>query len=181
MVKNLSFFIIILLICGCSASKKTIIADSLDETPVITGSVVNASAFQKGGTLVLGSFKPGVGAAADDETDRLSAMMIKGIKDTLPEDNTHFTLTTDNPNGSDFFLEGYIDDYGRDKHYSPVKLRKNQVHLSIDGQIWLRETGEKVFLFQTACIIDLKTQNPNTVAYDIGISIAHFITSKESG
>ena len=48
-------------------------------------------------------------------------------------------------------------------------------HLSVDGEIWLRETGEKIFLFQTSIMIDLKTQNPKTVAYQIGVAIAHFI------
>jgi len=167
-VKNLSFLLIILLFSGCSSSKKTIIADSLDATPVITGSVIDAAAFQKGGTLVLGAFKPGPGAAADDETDRLSLAIVKGIKETLPDDAAHFTLVPDDQKDSDCFLDGYIEDYGRKGH---------MVHLSVDGEIWLQSSGEKIFSFQTAIMIDLKTQNPKTIAYQIGIAIAHFIGS----
>ena len=167
-VKNLSFLFIILLICGCSSSKKVIVSNPLNATVVITGWVVNPSAFEKGGTLILGSFKPGGGAAADDETDQLSSMMIKGIKDTFPEDNTHFTISTDDQKDSDCFLEGHIEDYGRKGYFS---------HLSVDGEIWLRETGEKIFFFQTSTLINLKIQNPKTVAYQIGVAIAHFIGS----
>ena len=144
-------------------------SDSLDAAPVIAGSVVNASAFEKGGTLALGSFKPGTGAAADDETDQLSMMMIKGIRETLPEDNTNFTVSPDDQKDSDFYLEGYIEDYVRRGHFA---------HLSVDGEIWLRETGEKVFLFRTSVMIDLKHQSPNTMAYQIGTAIAHFIGSQ---
>jgi hypothetical protein len=133
---------------------------------VITGSLPNPSAFEKGGRLALGSFKPGPGAAADDETDELSSMIIKGIKDTLPAANTHFTIPADDGQDSDFDLEGYIEDYGNKGHSS---------HLSVDGAIELRETGEKILLFQTSVMIDLKTQNPKTVAYRIGAAIAHFI------
>jgi len=168
-VKNLSFLLIILLICGCSSSKKIIVSKPLDENFVVTGEIVNLSAFEKGGTLVLGPFKAGAGAAADDETDKLSLMMIKGIKDALPEDNTHFTISTDDQKDPDCLLEGYIEDYGRVKgHFS---------RLSVDGQIWLRETGEKIFVFQTSVMINTKKQDPNAVAYQIGEAIAHFIGS----
>ena len=172
-----SLWLIILLICGCSPSKRIIVSNTLNTIPVITGSVVNSSAFDKGGTLFLGSFKPGTGAAANDETDQLSAMMIKGIKETLPAENTHFTIQTDNLEGSDCLLEGYIDNYGHEGHIPHLKLRKNQTFLSMDGEIWLRETGEKIFLFQTSAVIDIKTQNPQAVAYQIGVAIAHFIGS----
>lgn len=145
------------------------VSDSLDATVVVTGSVANPSAFAKGGTLVLGSFKPGPGAAADDETDQLSSMMIKGISDTLPEDNTRFTIQTDDQKVPDYFLEGYIENYGHEGH---------STFLSVDGDIWLRETGEKVFLFQTSVVIDHKTQNPKTVAYQMGVAIAHYIGSR---
>jgi hypothetical protein len=178
-VKNLSFLFIILFICGCSPSKKIILADSLDATPVVTGSVINASAFEKGGTLVFGSFKAGPGAEAGDETDQLSLMITKGIKETLPEDNTHFSIQADDQKDSDCYLDGYIEDYGRDEHFSHMKLRKTQAHLSVDGEVWLRETGEKIFSFQTAIVIDLKTQNPKIAAYQLGVAIAHFIGSKQ--
>jgi hypothetical protein len=168
-VKNLSFLFIILLICGCSSSKKVIISDTSGSAPVVTGSVVDPTAFAKGGTLLLNSFKAGTNAAADDELDQLSAMMIKGIKDTLPGSNSHFTVQSDDQKDSDFFLEGYIEDYGRKGHLA---------HLSVDGEIWLRETGEKIFLFQTSTVIHLKSQDPKSVAYQIGAAIAHFIGSK---
>ena len=167
-VKNLSFLFIILLISGCSSSKKILVSDSLDGTPVISGSVVDLSSFQKGGSLGLGLFKAGSGAAADDETDQLSFMMIKGIKDTLPQDNTPFNIATDAQKDPDLYLDGHIDDYGRKGH---------SAHLSVDGEIWLQESGEKVFLFQTSIVINLKTQNPKTVAYQIGVAIAHFISA----
>ena len=170
-VKNLSFLLIMLLICGCSSSKKMVVSDSLDETPVIAGSVINPSAFEKGGTLVFGLFKPGAGAAADDETDQLSSMLIKGIKDILPQENTNFTIQADDQKDSDLYLEGYIEDYGRKGRSS---------HLSIDGEIWLRETGEKIFLFQTSTMIDLKKHDPQAVAYQMGVAIAHFIGSHKS-
>lgn len=147
---------------------------------MITGSVVDPSSFEKGGTLVLDAFKPGSGTEANDDSDQLSLMMVKGIRDALPAGNTQFTLSTDDQKNSDFVLDGYIDDYGRDKHFTHMNLRKTQVHLSMDGEIWLRETGEKVLTFQTSTVIDLKKQDPKTVAYQIGVTIAHYIASKGS-
>ena len=177
MIKNISILLLAILICGCSTTKKSIVSDSLDAIPVITGSVVNQAAFQKGGSLVLGTFQPGSGAAADDETDQLSSMIIKGINETLPGDHTHFSVS-DDPKDSDCVLEGFIETYGSDPKASHMKLRKDQTFLSVDGDIWLRMTGEKIFLFQTSMVIDLKSQNPNTVAYQIGQAVAHYIGSQ---
>jgi len=178
-VKNLTLLFIILFFAGCASTKKAVVAESLDAIPEISGSVANAAAFNKGGSLSLGVFKAGIGASADDETDQLSAMMIRGIENTLPEDNTHFTISADDRVGSDCNLEGYIENYGRDNSATHHKLNKNETYLSIDGDIWLRDTGEKILLFQSSVVINLKTQNPKTVAYQIGVAIAHFI-SKES-
>ena len=177
MLKNLFLLFILFLFCGCSSTNRIIISKSSELTPVITGSVVNPSAFKDGGTLVLGAFKPGVGAAADDVTDLLSTLIVKGISDALPSENTPFTISLDDQTSSDFFLEGYIDAYGRDRRFTHMKLRNDQIYLSIDGEIWLRETGEKICLFQSSMVIDLKTQNPKRVAYRMGVAIAHFIGS----
>ena len=136
---------------------------------MITGSVVNSSAFEKGGTLVLGPFKPGPGAAADDETDQLSLMMIKGIKDTLLKDSAHFTILADDTKDPDFYLEGHIEDYASKGHFA---------RLFVNGEIELRETGERILIFQASTKIDLKTQNSETAAYQIGVAMAHFIRSK---
>ena len=155
--------------CGCASSKKMIITESLDETPVITGSIVNPAVFEKGGSLILGSFKPGSNAAADDTTDHLSMMIIKGINDTLPAINNPFTIVSDDQKNTDCVLEGYIEDYSK---------KGNAYILSVDGEIWLKATGEKIFLFQTSAIIKIKTQNPNTIAYEIGIAVAHYIGSQ---
>jgi hypothetical protein len=176
-LKNLSLLLIIFILGGCSASTKIVIPNHSDEAPFVTGSVVNSSAFAKGGTLVLKSFKAGDGAAADEETDRLSSMVIKGITDTLPGENTKFTFQTQDPDDSDFYLAGHIENYGDASSVHNMGLRKNQVYLSLDGEIWLRETGEKVLLFQTSTIFNLKTQDPTAEAYQIGVGIAHYIGS----
>lgn len=158
-----------------------ITAGPLKAIPLITGSVVNSSAFEKGGTLVLGSFRAGPGAAADDETDQLSSMMMKGINDTLPALNSHYTIPTNDQKGSDCFLDGFIEVYGRERRITHRKLNKNQTFLSVDGQIWSRDTGERIFLFQTSYVIDLKAQDPKTVAYQIGVAIANFVGSYNIG
>ncbi len=136
--------------------------------PDITGGVADQTLFQKGGTLFLGSFRAGVGAAADEETDLISAMLIKGIRDTLPQESSHFTLLANDQGNADFLLEGHINDFTHKGRFS---------RLSVDGEIWIRETGDRVFLFQHSSKIDFKTQDPKAVAYQLGVSIAHFIGS----
>ena len=171
---KIPFLVFILIFCGCSSSKNTIIADSLDATPVISGAVVNASLMARGGSLVLGAFKPGAGAVADDQTDQISGMILKGIRDALPENAPAFKIQSNSKATPDYILEGIIENYGRTGP-SPHPLRKNQIFMSVDGNIWLTQTGEKILLFRTSIIIDLKTQNSISEAYQVGAAIARFI------
>lgn len=180
-VRILSFLTIILLFSSCATPRKIIVSDFLDSTPVVSGAVINDFAFARGGTLVLGPFKPGTGAAANDETDQLSLMITKGIYDTLSGEHTHFIIQTGDLAQPDCFLEGYIEDYGRQGNILHQKLRQNQAFLSVNGEIWLRETGEKILSFETSVVIDLKTQSPKTAAYQMGAAIARFIGSFDTG
>ena len=102
--------IIIPLISGCTSSKKIIVSQALDAIPAVTGSIINPSVFDTGGTLALGTFKPGANASADDQTDKLSSMIIKGFKDVFSSQSNHFTLQKGNINDSDAVLEGFIAD-----------------------------------------------------------------------
>ncbi len=154
-------------------------ADSLNATPVVTGSVINPSAFAKGGMLFLGAFKPGRGAAADAETDEASSMIVKGISDVLPAVNTSFIVSTDPEQQPEYLLEGHIEEYGRPKSSSGPKLRKDQVVLSVNGEIWIWKTGEKICSFQTSVTLDRKKDDPRVIAYQIGVAISHFIRSKQ--
>ena len=175
MARNLLFLFIFFLIYGCLPAKKIIPADSFSSqsVPVVTGSLVNSAAFERGGTIALGLFKPGPEAAANEETDSLSLMLIKGIKETLLKEKTHFTIAEDEQKNPDFLLEGYIENYAKAKRFSHT-----EAHLSVDGEIGLRETGEKILLFQSSAVINLKNQDPLGVAYQMGVAIAHFIGSQ---
>jgi len=82
-VKKLPFLFILFLICGCHAAQKTFLSHPYPDIPAVSGSVINHAAFERGGTLGVSVFKPGPGAAANEETDRLSSMLVKGVKDTL--------------------------------------------------------------------------------------------------
>ena len=138
----------------------------------ISGSVLDSPALAKGGTLALGSFKPGTGAAADDETDRLSVQIVKGINDLLPGENTPFKMQNGNASDPDFILEGYIEDY---------ETKGHSARLTVDGEIWSRDSGEKILLFKTSAVFNLKVQDPKQAAYQIGGAIARYIGSQANG
>jgi hypothetical protein len=179
-VKYLSLLFIIVLIGACATSKRAPVSHTpaapqaptepqapVAVAPQISGSVLTSSLFTRGGSLSLGSFKAGTGAAANDETDDLSARIMQGIHDILPGMGTVFSLA-DNPTESDYVLEGYIENYTK---------RGSVANLSVDGEIWLQSTGEKIFVFQTSMVIDLKKQEPKSVAYQIGEAIARFMAT----
>ncbi|MBF0504958.1 MAG: hypothetical protein HQL14_07645 [Candidatus Omnitrophica bacterium] len=177
MIKKLSFLLLFTVICGCSSTKKIDHSHLFTKAPVVTGSLINATAFQREGSLVLGVFKPGPDAAANDETDRLSLMLIKGIKETLLQEKTaHFKILDDDQKNPDFVMDGYIEGYTKAGRFSHLLWHKNEARLSVDGEIWLQKTGEKIFMFQASEVINLNNQNSLSAAYQMGAAIAEFIS-----
>ena len=164
-----------MLVCCSCAHVRPIEHPVAIDRAAVTGSVINAQSFHKGGTLALSAFKPGPGAAANEQTDRLSLMLIKGIKESLSQHNTPFMLADGNDNSPNFVMAGYIEDYAQSPGVSRHILRKNEAALSVDGEIWFQETGEKVFIFQGVTNINLKKEDPMAKAYQLGRAIGDAI------
>lgn len=169
----LSVLALVVMVCGCSSGRTQLVSESLDLVPLVSGSVVNSLAVAKGGHIGLGAFRPGAGAAANEQTDELSQMLVAGIRDSLLSTHTQFTLGKDAQRDPDCILEGTIENYGRQA--GAILGAHDRMSLVINGNIWLRDTGEKILLFQGSVVIDAKRQDPKTSAYQMGVAVARFI------
>ena len=119
-------------------------ATELSSIPSVTGSVVDEAVLFKGGKLALSAFKPGPGAEAGDQTDKISAMLLRGITQALS--TRPLPLAIIEGEGADFVLDGYIEDLAQSGRFSRLVLRQKKAGLSVDGEIWSQASGRKVLL-----------------------------------
>ncbi len=132
----------------------------------------------KGGTLGLSAFKAGPGAEANDQLDKLSLMLIKGIRDVLTQRTTVWHIADAGQDNVDFVLDGYIEELSQSGKFSRLILRKNKTNLSVDGEIWSQATGGKVLVFASSEIINIKKQELMDQAYAMGQAIGEFIAAQ---
>ncbi len=144
----------------------------------VTGSVVDSTVLAKGGLMAFAEFKPGPGAVADEQTDKISLMLIKGIRESLLTHASSLSLIdADQLDRADFLLEGHIEEFSRSGKLSRLVMRKNEAYLAVDGEIWRQDSGAKVLVFATSAIINVKKQKPAEVAYQMGLAIGDFIST----
>src|SRR4029079_12226566 len=74
----------------------------------VTGAVMDSEILAQGGDLALVPFKAGDQAEANDETDRISMMILKGIKDSLDQQNTSLHVIDASQTHPKVALQGYI-------------------------------------------------------------------------
>lgn len=131
--------------------------------PVVSGNLVDIPKLKAGGKVGFMPFKAGPRAEANDQLDRLSLMLIKGIGDALQEQKTNLTVTQQEEE-ADFVVDGYIEEFSR-------------ARFSISGALWRRDVGERALTFASSRNIKAKKQDPMGTAYQMGMDIGRFIAA----
>ena len=132
--------------------------------PEVSGSVADVSKVRSGGKLGFVPFKAGPQAEDNEELDKLSLMLIKGIREGLQAHKAAFTVT-DKAEEADFILEGYIEEFSRTK-------------FSVSGEIWGRDSGAKVLTFASSRTMKPKKSDSLDTAYRAGVAIGNFIAAQ---
>ncbi len=174
-MKNLLLILLIVLcVSGCFGRKPSIQNNISSPALQVTGNLVDPEKFRSGGKLGIIAFKAGPQAESNEQLDRLSVMLIKGIREGLAGAKTAL-LITDDEDKSDLVMEGYIEEYLSPSQFARMILRKKNMRLSVSGEIWYKGTGKKVLTFATSKKIIGPKVNINDEAYQMGLSIADYI------
>ncbi len=159
--------------CAHTPVKKTMMEDG--PSPPVTGTVLDSVLLAQGGDLALAPFKAGSRAEADGELDRLSMMILKGIKDGIEEHDTSLHIIGNNEGQPKIVLEGYVQEYSKTSRLSRMMLRPNRDSLVLEGELWVNPTGERLLSFSTQRKFDPKKEKPKDVAYALGKDIGDFV------
>lgn len=142
----------------------------------VAGDLVNLKRLNEGGKVGLLMFKAGPRAEANEQLDRVSLMLIKGIRESLDRRRTPLTITTDQAQ-ADLVLQGYVEEFSRPGKFDRWVKRRDKGRLSVSGEVWQQESGTKVLTFASSDDIS-KTENALDVAYKMGRAIGDFICAQ---
>jgi len=165
-MKRLPLILAVIFLSGCF-THLPFKRDTAVPLPEFSGNVVDAAKLKTAAKLGFSSFRAGPQAAADDQLDRLSLMLIKGIKDSLEAKKVSLA-TTDQEEGADVVMDGYIEEFSRKR-------------FSVSGELWDKETGAKVLVFGASRVLRPKKDNPMDTAYEVGTVIGDYIAAQRSG
>ena len=180
MLKNFMLVIIALVLASCAHSPvahKSVVQKSKKESLIqFSGNVLNQPLLSSGGKLGLTAFKAGPMAEANDELDRVSAMVIKGIKETLGSQQTSVEIIDSTQGQPDIALEGYVEELSKKGKLSRM-MGNSQQKLVLVGDIWLVSSGKRLLEFNVQKKFNSKKETFMDVSYQMGQEIGSFIAS----
>ncbi len=173
-MRNLLFLLAFAIVCsGCFWQAQV----KPQEKPFnVVFNCADAGLLKAGGKIAFTPFKAGAQAAADDQLDRVSLIIIKGITDRLAQSKTSLAVVTPQEE-PDLVFGGYVDELAQNSRYQRLVLRRGKGRLVISGQIWLSSTGAKVANFAAYAHLDAY-QDVTGAAYELGLSLGNEIAGK---
>jgi len=141
--------------------------------------VLQSEQFAKGGNLLVVPFSAGAGVTANDDSDRLSLLIVKGIADVLG-DSQHFKLlSAEDAQMADVVIKGRIIQAEQKNTFSkPWGKKPKYLELSVEGSVLGVENEDLIAKFGQVKEIQGKGVNLEKLAYDIGTEIGNFLISE---
>lgn len=121
-------------------------------------------------------FKAGVNAIDSLQLDRVALMIVKGTVDYLADQKTPFTvLTTEDQGSPQLVIEGYVDEFSQSGKMSRMVMRKKSTTLSVNGQMVIAGTHDRVLVFQYTKSMPDPKKDGLDLAYQTGQDLGRFI------
>lgn len=151
-------------------SGEVAVADSF----VKAGKVIDARRLKEGGKLLVVPFSAGANVVADERTDKIALMIVKGIADELKE--TRFQLVDDaTAQEAQLVLTGHVTAGGEPSKWDRWVLRKTRNTLSVEGRMVDARTDAAILVFTHSARAATRRKDHAQLGYDIGRDIGRFI------
>ena len=127
--------------------------------------------FKKGGKVLVVPFSPDVNTAANEELERVSLAIVKGIADSLDTSSRFSVLDGTNAGTADLILQGRILSMNKTGRLKKIVTFKNKESLAVEGKMIDAKSGKIVFHFSN----DKTTRDKKQTFVDLGSSIGRDI------
>lgn len=140
--------------------------------------LVNKAVLSAGGKLLVLPFRAGEGVPSNEELDKVSLVVIRGIVDSFNASKGHSKLEiifSDDRNEADFVLMGYITKMSSPSRLAKWVLRKKQSILAAEGKILQRKSSIPVVTFKEK--VKMKDKAFSELGLELGQKVGHFIVN----
>lgn len=185
-LRSVVFFSVLFFLSGCAwlgLSRNTIGSEkgsggAVTRSFVKTGKIIDAERLKRGGKLLIVPFKAGVDVEANEQSDKIALMIVKGIADELKEHGPSFQiLGSDNAQKADFIMTGYVTTVAEPSRLARWILMKSQRTLSVEGRMVEAASNKTIMFFTDSAHAGRRDQWPAQPGHDIGNDIGRFIVS----
>lgn len=143
---------------------------------VKAGKVIDARRLNKGGKLLVVPFSAGANVAADDRSDKIALMIVKGVAEELKE--TPFEVLDDaTAHEAQLVITGHVTAGGEPSKWTRWVPGKTRNTVSVEGRMADAASGATVLVFTHSAQASTRRKDYAQSGYDIGRDIGRFIKS----
>jgi len=152
---------------------------SLDSTQGMQSrKIVDSARLKQGGKLFIFPFKAGEGIVANDELDKISLRIVKGIADILLTSETNFVILDGaRAKQADIIIKGYITKKSESAKYKRYILQTPRYELTVEGKMVDAKSNIPLAVFTENNALRSAMEGFHTLAKTIGEDIGEFILS----
>ncbi|MBU0468550.1 MAG: hypothetical protein KKD07_04935 [Candidatus Omnitrophica bacterium] len=172
--------ILVVAIAGCSyvGTRKNIVSEPTKF--VKTGSIIDVDRIKYGGKLLIIPFKAGENVELNDQIDKVSLRIVKGIAEALLEGNSKFQILLDhNADEADIVIKGFITGFKTVPKWKNWFPGKKNISLSVEGKMIDVKTQSTICVFQDRSETSKKEEDHKHLGLTIGQNIGQFILSND--
>ncbi len=164
-IKYISLILLCITVSGCSYFVKDNLKGLNEKKEYVkSGTIINDVSLSTGGKLLVLPFKAGKDVEANEELDKITMFIIRGVIEAFKENgkdsNLEIVFSEDNIR-ADFILEGFITGIIKPAKLSSWILRDKECSLFVEGKIYKKKSINPILIFsdtvksKKASILDL--------------------------
>lgn len=142
------------------------------------GNLIDRQKLRSGGNVVVIPFSPGVNIEANDEFDKITLRIIRGIMDAFQDKSKAFTvLSSDEADQADFIIEGRVIEVQKPSMMKRATFKNNRLRLAVQGKMIDRETEKLILVFSDSVEARNTKETLEVLGNNIGRHIGQFIVT----
>ncbi|MCD4781912.1 MAG: hypothetical protein K8S27_15405 [Candidatus Omnitrophica bacterium] len=138
--------------------------------------IIDQNRLFQGGKIYVKFFQPGVGVLANEQSDKLSLMILRGIGVMINETSGSFQIILEeNYKEADLIIDGHLVEVGSTPKWHGWFMRPDKGSVEIKGRLYEKESGKVIAIFKEHMDFNRKKKSFEEIALILGQNIGSFL------